>query len=1008
MSKFELYISNMNMRLKFIAAALAAMLAGGWLSDAGAAVRTTEFKQAENLYRQGLYSEARVLFEDIAARESDSMTDGYIVLCALQEQSDGFETMLREYESRYINSTLSPQINFLYGNILFDKGEYDSAAERFASVPEIALTSQERTEKTFKQAYCDFGSNNLEQAAAKFRKIEKMPYSAYTAPTRYALGYIDYNDKRFEDAYDWFEMVLGDERFALNARYYMLECRFMLHDYKYVEENGEKVYVESSDERKAHLSRILSESYLVMGNAGKAKEYYDRNLGSKPNMNRSDYFYAGSLQYALGNYAGAIENYSLMTMRADSLGQIANYQMGYSYIQTKDKVQALKSFEQAASVDFDEKIREDAFFNYAKLAFDINRDTAPFKEYLSVFPHSGKQDTFYNYMAQKSLAEHDYAAAVEAFDNIDNLDDSMKGNYMKANYLRAQQLISNGAYSDAVSSLRAATFFSDKQDNFNKLARYWLGQAYYYSENYNAAVDTFTDLYNNSALDTKDEGRLLPYDLAYAYFQKGDYQNAAKWFDKYISSRDAQSRQDAMVRRADCDFLRKDYKNAVNSYQKVIAEFPDPNTVYPYYQMGLANGLAGSNAAKIKALSTVLDASPDSPFYSEALYELGRSYVTSSNDEKALECFTRLRETSRDKTFAARALIEMGMIFRNRTDYDQALRYYKEVVEEMPGSGSSEDALLAIESIYQAKGEPDNYISYMNSLNNPSLKMSESETEMVYFNSAEQLFLTGNYEKAITTLERYLSQYPQGSRRYQACYYMADSYKALGRKEKALDYYRKVADSGASDSFTEAAILSYSNICYELERFNDAFESYTSLLSVAKLENNQKTARTGMMRSAYKAKNYSAVISCADEVLGTYSDAALLREAEYLKAKAYLESSQREKAYDLFGKLAASPATDEGAEATYLLIQDSYDRGNFAEVPDKVYKFAKDAPDQGYWLAKSYIVLGDSFAEQENYRQARVTFESVANGYTPAPGKTSDDVTETVRMRLEKLNELTK
>ena len=35
------------------------------------------------------------------------------------------------------------------------------------------------------------------------------------------------------------------------------------------------------------------------------------------------------------------------------------------------------------------------------------------------------------------------------------------------------------------------------------------------------------------------------------------------------------------------------------------------------------------------------------------------------------------------------------------------------------------------------------------------------------------------------------------------------------------------------------------------------------------------------------------------------------------------------------------------------------------------------------------------------------TFESVLNGYKPAPGKTSDDVTEGVRMRLEKLDQLT-
>ena len=69
-----------------------------------------------------------------------------------------------------------------------------------------------------------------------------------------------------------------------------------------------------------------------------------------------------------------------------------------------------------------------------------------------------------------------------------------------------------------------------------------------------------------------------------------------------------------------------------------------------------------------------------------------------------------------------------------------------------------------------------------------------------------------------------------------------------------------------------------------------------------------------------------------------------------------------------------------------------------------VHKFAADAPNQSYWLAKAFIVLGDSFAEQENYAQAKATFESIRDGYTPQ-GK-SDGVLDNVNMRLEKLKTL--
>ena len=135
------------------------------------------------------------------------------------------------------------------------------------------------------------------------------------------------------------------------------------------------------------------------------------------------------------------------------------------------------------------------------------------------------------------------------------------------------------------------------------------------------------------------------------------------------------------------------------------------------------------------------------------------------------------------------------------------------------------------------------------------------------------------------------------------------------------------------------------------------------------------------------------------------SSEAELREADYIKAKSLLSTNERSRAFEIFNTLAARPSTDEGAEAAYMLILDAYDQGKYDTVEKKVYDFSSKAGGQNYWLAKSFIVLGDSFAEQDNYTQAKATFESVLNGYQPISG-TSDDVLDNVRMRLSKLNTL--
>ena len=173
----------------------------------------------------------------------------------------------------------------------------------------------------------------------------------------------------------------------------------------------------------------------------------------------------------------------------------------------------------------------------------------------------------------------------------------------------------------------------------------------------------------------------------------------------------------------------------------------------------------------------------------------------------------------------------------------------------------------------------------------------------------------------------------------------------------------------------------------------------------AKMDENVFTAKVGMMRSAYRARNYRDALAAADRLKADKNcDEALGREADYVKAKSLMGTSQRMAALDIFRRLAANPSTDEGAEAAYTLIQNTYDLGEFDDVEKMVYDFSSKAGGQNYWLAKAYIVLGDSFAEQDNYAQAKATFESIASGYEPTGPE--DDVLDAVNMRLGKLSQL--
>jgi TolA-binding protein len=448
--------------------------------------------------------------------------------------------------------------------------------------------------------------------------------------------------------------------------------------------------------------------------------------------------------------------------------------------------------------------------------------------------------------------------------------------------------------------------------------------------------------------------------------------------------------------------VRKDYESAAETYDLVVRDFYNVNDIYPYYQAALSYGLSRNSERKIKLLTNALSADPSARFYPEALYELGRAYVLREADAKAEEVFHKLASTSKDTTYVAKAYIELGSLSRNQSQFNEALGYYKAVVEEMPLSGYAEDALAAIESIYQTKNEPQEYLAYIESIGKGATKTADEKEKMI-FNAAEQNYLSGNYQLALASLQEYLDQYPAGKYAFSAEFYIADSYKNLGKYEQACDSYEKVIEDG-SGSYVELAMLGFSDLSYRLERWEDAYGGYSSLYVSARFDNNRFAALEGMMRSAYRGHKWNEAITNADKVLfeSRMSD-AVKREAEFVKAKAFMATSRRSEALAIMQKLSADCMDEFGAEAAYVLIMDSYDKADFAEVENKVYAFADAGSPQTYWLAKSFIVLGDSFVDRGELAQAKATFESVRDGYEPSG---NDDVMDNVRMRLDRLQEM--
>lgn len=953
-----------------------------------------EFRQAVSLYEKGFYAQARNTFDGL---ESNEMTAGYSLLCSEALKTKGYEKLYERYVERYPYSRLTPQIKFQRASNLFDDGDYLGASDILSSLKEKSLPKSDRPKYLFEYAYSFYKIGRKDLSSEYFLRLDALSNPDYSAPSRYALGYMAYERKDYKNAATWFSKASKDGRFKTMSEYYILDCNFLLKEYEYVTAKGPELMEQVPSDLRSHVARIVSESYLLIGKTEQARKYYQ---GAERPKTRDDFFYAGSLFYAAKDYEKAVENYEAIKDRKDSLGQAASYNLGASYLQLKNKVAAMRCFREASSLSYEPEVTEDALFNYAKLSFDLNNDPSAFYTYIRKYPSKAGNDKIYGYMAVAALRSKDYQAAVEAFDKIDVLDPNMRSNYMKTNYLRANELIGQGAYSQAIPLLKAAGYYARRGDSFRQLCQYWQAESEFRCSNWSQARSLFTDLYNNSALEGVPEAGVIPFGVAYCYFNEGNYEQALRWFDKSLLEGSAACRETSFLRKGDCLFLKKKYSEAIPVYQRASSEY-STKTLYADYQAGICYGLLGKNKEKVQALSRVRSLEPGIRFYDESYFELGRAYVSIGDNASALDCFNTLISTSKDSNFVARGLVELGSIARNEKRTDDAIAYYKRVAGSMTTTPSTGDALAALESIYQSLGQPRVYLDYLSSIGKGSLKTDEQKSQMI-FSAAEQTYLSEDYEKAVSALKDYLAAYPTGELSSKANFYLADCYRRTDQKEAACDLYARVVAEGAGE-YQEVALSQYAPLALSLQRCSQAYEAYTSLLNIARFDQNRSAAQQGLMESAFKGRMFDKAIPAAKTVCETFSgEPSIKRHAQWVLAKSYLASSQREEAFALLKTLSKQPKTSEGAEAMYLLIQDCFDRGDFNKVEHLVYSFADSGSQEEYWVAKSFIVLGDAFLEMGDEAQARATFQSVADEYV-SKGP-DDDVPDNVKLRLSALN----
>jgi tetratricopeptide (TPR) repeat protein len=281
-----------------------------------------------------------------------------------------------------------------------------------------------------------------------------------------------------------------------------------------------------------------------------------------------------------------------------------------------------------------------------------------------------------------------------------------------------------------------------------------------------------------------------------------------------------------------------------------------------------------------------------------------------------------------------------------------------------------------VKNIYIEIGRPNDYVDFVKK---SGKVISISEADSLTYAAAELKYSNNDCAGAISAFDNYLSKYAQGAYALDANFYRSECYAKSKDWPNALKGYEAIVSQGSS-RFAERAAFSAARIYYfELQDYANSKTYFSKLSELATTPENQLEALRGLTRSYYQTKDFTQANNTAKELLtkkGISTDDKAI--ANLVLGKSLQLNNQCDEAIAAFKQVAAINKSAWGAEARYEIANCYFTLNQLSTAEKSALEVIKVA-GVDYWVAKSYILLGDIYLKQKDYFNAKATFKSVAD-----------------------------
>ena len=918
-------------------------------------------------------------------------------ICAIELFHADAEALILNFIHQYPESKHIKQAYFNLGKFQFRKKRYKDVIEYFDKISVADLEKDQQAEYYFKRGYSLFMEEKFDAAANNFYEIIDTD-NPYTSTARYYYAHISYEDGKYETAANNFKKIEKDPLFAPIVPYYFTQIFYLQGKYDQLLAYAPALLDSITTDRSSEISRLVGDAYYKTNRFSEALPYLEKFIIGNPTARYEDKYQMGYAYYKIGDCEKAIQWLQDAIGDNDTINQSAYYTLGECYMKVGNKRQAKTVFRTASESSIDPNIKEDALFNYAKLAYELSYhpyDDAilAFEEYINSYPKSTKIDDAYEYLVAVYYTTKNYKEALRSIARIKDKNYKLQEAEQRIAYYRGIELFNDGDYKQAF-DLFMQSEASPLDPSLVAQSVYWKADASFRMKDYDNAIGYFAEfLYLPTATNLSYYNNSF-YNTAYSYFNKKEYEVAIYWFRNYLSKEKGEKtviRNDGHLRLADAYFITSDFGKALESYENAmklgLIEMP-----YATYQAAMASGLQGNNKDKVDLLKMLIDTYSNSDYVDDALAELAKSQLIFNNPDDALSNYQRLINDYPNSSYMSEALLKRGLIYYNKKQDDLALASFDKVIKDYGSSKNAKEALEKIRKIYVDKGDASAFEKYISGV--PFADISKSRLDSTSYEIAQNSYLSGDCKGATKNLSNYITKYPKGIFILDAHYYRADCENKNEFYNEALLDFAFVL-SKPKNKFTENSLYTTAFIQRKLNDTAAAIESFRKLEKTAEKAQNKFEAQYNLMELYFISNKFDQSYAYAVEVLKQEKlDAKMAEEVKLIQAKIDFSRENYDAAIGTYNEVAKY-ANKRGAEAKYMVAKIRYLKGNYDGCQEMIYTLVNQVPSYPRWIGKGFILLADNFLALDDTFNAKVTLQSVIDN--------ADDA-ELVQIAKEKLN----